>query len=68
MKTLVEYSKEEVARFDEMHEILKEYNKRVQEGDMKPFRTPPFNSKQMMEYSRYRELLMSNEAKICGEQ
>lgn len=59
MKSIDQYSDIEIKKFDRMHEALKAYNQSIGSDNELPI--PNFSDDEMMEYSRYRELLIANE-------
>lgn len=61
LKQLKDYTKDERAKFDKMHTVLSEYNRKVQSRQGKPLDTPPFTDHEMFMYSRYRELVIAAE-------
>jgi len=64
MKKLADYTPEEVDKFYEIHQALTEYNQRVQRDKNEVSKNvPPYTDQEVMEYSRYRELLLSHQIK-----
>lgn len=57
LKTLDDFTKKEVAKFDEMHRILTAYNASI--GTDKELPLPEYSNKEMAEYSGYRQLIIS---------
>lgn len=59
-KKLNNYTPEEISRFNQMHEVLTEYNLLL--SKKKDIAIPDFSDIEMMEYSKYRELLIAFES------
>jgi hypothetical protein len=59
-KTIDDYSKDEILKFDLMHKTLTEYNKKL--GTKNEIPLPKFASNEMSAYSVYRELLIAKES------
>jgi len=54
LKSLEDFTQEEIQKFDEMHRILTAYNASL--GTKNELPLPSYNDKEMAEYSGYREL------------
>jgi hypothetical protein len=59
LKTLKDYTAEQVKKFDEMHQVLTEYNASLGTDHELPL--PPYSRKEMADYSGYRELVIAKE-------
>lgn len=57
LKTLEDFSKMEIEKFDEMHRVLAAYNASI--GTKNELPLPPYTDDEMAEYSGYRQLLIS---------
>lgn len=60
-RTVKDYSPEEIARFDHMHEVLTEFNRLVDDPDIEMDKIIPlYSDSEMAEYSQYREILLGH--------
>lgn len=63
LKNLDEYSVAQINRFNYMQDKLNAYNEQVRAGEKEVMEKPMFTDKEMMEYSRYRQLFLADKAK-----
>ena len=56
LKTLDDFTKKEIEKFDEMHKVLTAYNSSL--GTRNELPLPEYTDEEMAEYSGYRELLL----------
>lgn len=56
LKTLDDFTKKEIEKFDDMHKVLTAYNASL--GTKNELPLPDYTDEEMAEYSGYRELLL----------
>ena len=56
LKTLDDFTKKEIEKFDEMHKVLTAYNASL--GTKNELPLPGYTDEEMAEYSGYRELIL----------
>jgi len=56
LKTLDDFTKKEIEKFDEMHKVLIAYNASL--GTKNELPLPEYTDEEMAEYSGYRELIL----------
>jgi hypothetical protein len=61
IKSLKDYSAEEIKKFDHMHKVLAEYNASL--GTKSELPLPNYTDREMAAYSGYRELVLAEECK-----
>jgi hypothetical protein len=57
LKTLEDYTSQEVKKFDEMHKVLSAYNASI--GTKNELPLPEYTDAEMSEYSAYRQLIIA---------
>jgi len=62
LKTLDDFTKNEIEKFDEMLEVLAAYNASL--GTKNELPLPQYTDKEMAEFSGYRQLVIARE---CGD-
>lgn len=62
IKTLNDFKKKEIEKFDEMLKVLADYNASL--GTKKELPLPDYTDKEMAEFSGYRQLVIARE---CGD-
>lgn len=62
LKTLDDFTRKEIEKFDEMLKVLAAYNESL--GTKKELPLPDYTDKEMAEFSGYRELVIARE---CGD-
>ena len=63
MKTLDQYTPQQIARLDEIQALLTKYNRRVSENHAEIYNSPSLTKEEIAANSGYRQLLMEREAK-----